>query len=210
MRALLPGQIGFFVSAPGDEEAVTVGRRSAIDISDKVSTVVSNLNLSNGVFAFDLTLQNNDSQAYLPLIDFSIVEIQSGSGTIRVINAGNGGSGLSADDPAVFGYSDRIGSDDIFTGGEISASSNLQFSDERSELFTFTAIVTAHVADGNFKKKTKARRAHSAAIQGSAGNNLSGGSAETTSTSRTNMLRYTVNPLTGMVDVELVEPLPLP
>jgi subtilisin family serine protease len=187
MRALFPGQIGLFVSPAGAAEKIIVSRRSPVDITDQVATAISNVSFAGGVFAFDLTLTNQAMETFLPLVGFNIVGIQSASGTVRVSNADNGNGGLGPDDPALFDYSHQLGGDDVFSAGETTAARQLQFSDARAELFTFTAEVSAHVGQ-----------------IGPAGGTASGGGDAGTPSSAS-LLRFTVNPLTRVVDVTLVD-----
>jgi hypothetical protein len=187
MRALFPGQIGLFVSPAGATEKVIVSRRSPVDITDQVATAISNVSLAGGVFGFDLRLTNQALEDFLPLVEFNIVGIQSASGTVRVINADNGNSGLSPDDQALFDYSHALGGDDVFSAGETTAARQLQFSDARAELFTFTAEVTAHTGQVG-------------TMGGAAGDD--GGTGSQSSTS---LLRFTVNPLTRVIGVSLID-----
>jgi hypothetical protein len=187
MRALFPGQIGFFVSAAGAAEQVIVSRRSPVDITDQVATAISNVSFAGGVFEFDLRLTNEAMEDFLPLVEFNIVGIQSASGTVRVINADNGNSGLGPDDPALFDYSHALGGDDVFSTGETTGARHLQFSDTSAELFTFTAEVTAFVGEiGTTGTATGDDGA--AGTQGS-----------------TSLLSFTVNPLTRVIDVSLID-----
>jgi len=200
VKALFPGQIGFFVSAPSAEREVVVDRRERVTITDSVDTTVSNVALSSDEFSFDLTLTNEAGQDFLPLVDFEIVEIDSASGTVEVINADNGGSGLSPSDPALFGYSNELGEDDTFSAGETSASRHLRFADPESELFTFNAIVTAHVASGDGQNDNGATgNLQGTSADGGNGNGDNGPSGSGA------LLQFTVNPALGIVDVALLD-----
>lgn len=127
---------------------------------------------------------------FLPLVGFNIIGIDSASGTVKVINADNGGSGTSPENPALFDYLHQLGADDTFSAGETSGPRQLQFRDERTEQFTFDALVTAFVPTGGASATTDA---------GTSGT-ISGGGTE----QGASLLRFTVNPLTGAVTGELL------
>lgn len=193
VKALFPGQIGFFVSAPSAPETVVVDHRSQVDITAQVSSAISNLSFSNGIFALDLRLTNNAEGDFLPLVELNIVNIDSASGTVEVINADNGGSGTSAEDPALFDYSQQLGSDDSFSAGETTGPRRLQFRDEAAELFSFDAVVTAYTEVGD------------AAPEGDGGGSTSDGDSDGGPDESTSLLRFTVDPLTGSVNVKLID-----
>lgn len=192
VRALYPGQIGFFVSAPSNVERVVVDQRTQVDITDETSSSISNVSFQDGTFEFDLQLTNEASSVYVPLVEFTIVNIDSASGTVELINADNGGSGRSPQDPALFGYSRQLG-DERFAPQETTEPRHLKFSDEQAELFSFDAVVTAYLQSG----------------AGNAGSGDSGSTppdgGEGGENSITQLLRYTVNPLTGTVTVNVIE-----
>lgn len=195
VRALYPGQIGFYVSPPSDEVEVVVDHRQQADITADTRSTISNVSFSGGVFEFDIRLTNESSQQYVPLVEFSVVDIDSASGTVEVINADNGGSGTSAEDPALFDFSGTLG-DEVFAAGETTGARHLAFSDEASELFTFQAVVTAY-------QRTGAEGAAGAA--GAAGDTDGEGSDASELESLTQVLEYTVNPLTGTVTIDVLE-----
>ncbi|MGH9944881.1 MAG: hypothetical protein ACRD9R_21235, partial [Pyrinomonadaceae bacterium] len=199
VRALLPGQIGSYVTPAGNVASIVVSRRTQEDITALVSNAISNVSLANGVFQFDQTLANNSANAYVPLVEFRVVRINSASGTVAAINADNGGDGKSAATAALYDYSRRLGTDEQFAAGETTGARTLRFSDSRSELFTFEAVVTAYRAGGG--------AAGASAGGGSAGG-AAGGSQQSTSggplQTLNGRLRFTANPLTRSVSVELV------
>ncbi len=196
VRAMYPGEIGFFVSAPSNEVAVVVDQRQQADITAETDTSIANVSFSGGVFEFDLELTNDSSQLYVPLVEFTIVGIDSASGTIEVINADNGGSGTSADDPALFDYSGELG-DEEFAAGETTGARHLEFRDEAAELFTFQAVVTAYQRTGG----STAGDGSSDAESGTDSENSDATALE----SLTQVLEFTVNPLTGTVTTSLIE-----
>jgi hypothetical protein len=107
---------------------------------------VSNVTLAAGVFEFDQTLKNiSSNQTILPPLRFQINGIQSASGTVRAINADNGGNGVES--PAVFDYSNTLGADRALTANEVSGSRHMRFRNTAAELFEFTAIVKGQFPD---------------------------------------------------------------
>ncbi|MDX1570492.1 MAG: hypothetical protein R3200_08405, partial [Xanthomonadales bacterium] len=157
-------------------------------------TSISNVSFAGGVFEFDLDLTNtHPNNDYLPLVEFKIVKIASSSGTVEVINADNGGDGTHPQNAALFDYSDQLGSDSVFSVGETTGTRHLQFADPAAELFTFKARVTAYTGDA---AATNGEPAAAGSESGSAGDDPD---------TLTQLLEFTVNPLTGSVIVELVE-----
>lgn len=198
VKALFPGEIGFFVSAPSNEEVVIVDRRAQVNITNRVDTQLSNMSFMDGIFAFDLSLTNTSSQDFLPLVELNIIRIHSASGTVEVANADNGGSGTSPQDPALFDYSHELGDDDLFSAGETTGTRHLEFRDEAAELFTVRARVTAYRDTGG----------SSGGGGSSAGDGSDSGSSDGDSSSpqTTDMLlELSINPLTGTVTVELID-----
>lgn len=195
VRALYPGEIGFFVSAPSNEAAVVVDQRQQTDITAETDTTISDVSFSGDVFEFDLQLTNESSQRYVPLVEFNIVGIDSASGTVEVINADNGGSGTSSDDPALFDYSGELG-DEVFDSGETTDARHLEFRNEESELFTFQAVVTAYQRTGGSTSGAGSTTDDDGADDGSDTSGLE---------SITRVLEFTVDPLTGTVTTSLIE-----
>ena len=198
VRGIHPGQIGKYVTSAGNTVTVVVDHRAKVCITNQVGRAISNVSLTGGVFQLDLTMTNNSTQTYLPLVDLNVVKISSGSGTVRVINADNGQTGLSKKAPALFGYSQQLGDDQRFSPAELTGARTLRFQDNASELFTFDAVVTGYLSNGG----------------GSSSSSTSGSSGTTSTTSLTSagdlltdftaVLRFTANPLTKTVSVQLV------
>jgi len=197
VRGLTPGEIGFYVTAPSNVQSILVDRRALVDITNQVGTAISNVSLTGGVFQLDFRLTNNSTSTYVPLVDMNIVRINSASGTVSVINADNGGAGTSAANPARFGYSNQLGAEQEFSPGETTGARTLRFRDDANELFTFDMVVTAYQ-----------RTAGASGSGGDGGTSASGSNSSASSgaslTSLTSVLRVTVNPLTGGVQVQLV------
>ena len=129
VRALVPGQIGKYVTAPSSVAQIVVDRRGKVDITNQVVTAISNVSFAGGVFKLDLNIKNNSTQTYVPLVELNVVRITSTSGTVSVKNADNSGNGKSASSAALFGYSNLLGADQEFAAGEITGNRTLQFND---------------------------------------------------------------------------------
>lgn len=198
LRGLHQGQIGKYVTNSGNVASILVDQRSKVDITSQVTRAISNVSLSGGVFQLDLAITNNSAQSYVPLVDLNIVKITSGSNTVKVINAENSKDGTSLANAALFGYSQKIGSDQIFSASETSAARTVRFQDNASEMFTFDAVVTAYVSTGGGSSSSSSS---SSSQQSSSG---SGGSGVLPLTQLKAVLRFTANPLTKTVTAQLV------
>jgi hypothetical protein len=157
---------------------------------------MSNVTLAGGVFQLDLNMLNQSSSSYVPLVEFKVVSITSGSGTVSVINADNGGNGTSVATAALFDYSHQLGADERFTPNEVTANRTLRFQDNASELFTFSAIVTAYqqVGGGSPAGNPPPPSGGSSATSGSS----------TTLQGLTSLMRFAVNPVLRTVSVSVV------
>jgi subtilisin family serine protease len=195
-RAMYPGQIGLYVTAPGNVVSVLVDTRSKTEITNLVKATISNVSLTGGVFQLDMNMTNQSGNTYVPLTEFKIVRLTSGSGTVAVINADNSGNGTSVANAALFDYSRQLGPDEQFNPAEVTGNRTIKFQDSASELFTFSAIVTAYQRVGG----------------GSAGSPPPGGGSSangTTGTSTslqglTSLMQFTVNPVLKTVSVSVV------
>jgi subtilisin family serine protease len=196
VRAMFPGQIGLYVTPPSNVINVTVDQRLKAEITNLVKTAMSNVSLTGGAFQLDLNLLNQSGNTYVPLAEFKIVSITSGSGTVTVINSDNGGNGTSLAAAALFDYSHQLGSDELFSPNEVTGNRTIRFQDNASELFTFSAIVTAYQQVGG---------GSSGSSSPSGGGAQSGTSGSGTSLAGlTSLMRFTANPLTKTVTVQLV------
>ena len=195
VRALTPGRIGFFVTAPSNVKSIVVDQRAKVEITNLVRTAISNVSLSGGVFQFDLNMTNQSSNSYVPLVEFKIVGITSGSGTVAVINSDNNGNGTSVANAALFDYSRQLGADEQFSAAEVSGSRTMRFRDNASELFTFSAIVSAYQRVGG---------GSSGAQPPPDGGSPSGGGSSTSLGGLTTLMRFAVNPVLRTVSVSLV------
>lgn len=195
VRGLHNGQIGFYVTSGSAAQSITIDRRSQADITSLVKTAVSNVSFTGGVFQLDLAMTNQSSETFLPRVELKVVRINSASGTVRVANADNGGNGTTSS-PALFDYSNRIGVEQEFSPGEVSGARTMRFSDPAAELFTFDIQVTAYRRTGG----AGGASATGGIETGGAGAAGSEGGASPMGA----LLRYTVNPLTGAVGVQLL------
>lgn len=198
LRALAPGQIGSYVTAPSNAASVLVDRRGKVDITALVSTAMSNVSFTGGVFKMDLNIRNNSASTYVPLVELKIVGITSASGTVTVKNADNGGNGKSPSSAALFGYSNLLGADEEFTASKISGSRALEFNDSAAEMFSFDVVVTA------FERGAGGGDGGGAAAPEGGGEGAGSGSSGTGLQSLTKVMRITVNPLTKSVTAKLL------
>lgn len=200
VRAFYPGQIGLFVTFPSDITSVLVDQRLQTEITNLVKTAVSNASLSAGVFQFDMNMTNQSANAYVPLVEFKIIGIASASGTVQVVNSDNGGNGTSVANAALFDYSRQLGSDELFSAAEVSGNRTMAFRDNASELFTFSAIVTAYQRIGG------AGPTRTPPPPPPDGGSTSGGSGTTTSLQGlTTLMKFAVNPLLRTVSITVVK-----
>jgi hypothetical protein len=198
VSALAPGQIGFYVTAPSNAASILIDRRSKVDITSQISTAMSNVSLSGGVFRMDLNVTNHSTSTYVPLVELNIVGITSGSGTVTVRNADNGGNGRSLSNAALFGYSNQLGADQEFTAAETTGNRSLQFNNPAAELFSIDVVVTA------FQRGASGGGGEAGAAGAPAGGGAGAGGSGTGPLSLTKVMRITVNPLTKTVSAKLL------
>jgi len=202
VRALTPGQIGYYVTPPSPAQSIIVDHRSLVDITSQVKTLVSNVSLAGGVFSLDLTMTNNTASTnYVPFVQLNVINISSTSGTVRASNADNGGSGLGASNPALFDYSNQLGADQIFSAAETTSARTLRFADSAAEMFQFDVNASAFLKSSN-------------GGSGSQSNQSSGSSGATPNQGTLSLpginlltarkIHFTVNPLTKSVTAQLV------
>jgi hypothetical protein len=198
VRAITAGEIGKYVTDPSNVISVLVDTRSKVDITSQVTRAISNVSLSGGVFQLDLAVTNNSAQNYVPLVDLNVIGISSTSNTVKVINADNSKDGKSQANAALFGYSQQIGSDEIFSAGEVTSTRTLRFQDNASEMFTFDAVVTAYVQTGGGSSSSSSSSSSQQTSSGSSSSGL------LPLTQLKAVLRFTANPLTKTVTAQLV------
>lgn len=193
VKALFNGKIGYYVSTASEAASVLVDQRSEADITGDVSTAISAVSFTNGVFSLDMSMTNNSSNDYVPHLDLAITKIKSASGQVTVMNADNGGVGTK-DDNAIFSYAGSIGGEQVFSAGETSDVRHMQFANPASEMFQVYLKVTGHTSSGGSAETTSAQSTES---------------AETAEVSLTEQLiELTINPVTGDIVSQLVAELP--
>jgi len=200
VRGLTAGQIGQYVTAASSSTKIVVSQRTKVDITSQVSYPLSNVSLVSGVWQQDVNLINNSTQTYVPFVDFNVVGIQSASGTVRVINADNGKTGTSPANAALFGFSQKLGSDQIFSSGETTGSRTVRFQDSASEMFIWDVVATAYVGTGGSSSSSSS--APAGAQPPPAGSGAPGNLAPLTKI--TAVMRFTANPLTKTVTAQLI------
>ena len=201
LRALTPGQIGYYVTPASAPQSIIVSTRTLVNITNKVKTAVSNVSLSGGVYSLDLAMVNQSTSNYVPYVKLTVIRISSASGTVRLTNADNGGSGTSKTNAGLFDYTNKLGADQVFSAGEATGTRNLKFADSASEMFQFDVCVTAYLT----KSTSGGSSATSTGTGGSATQSSSDLSLpEIDLQSVTQVLRVTVNPLTNSVTSQLI------
>ena len=199
VRGIQPGQIGQYVTIPSNVVSIQVDQRSKVDITSLVSWPIVGVSYVGGVWQQDMTLVNNSTQTYLPLVDMNVIAVHSVTG-VRVINADNGKSGLDQTNAALFGFSQKLGSDQIFSPNETTGLRTLRFQDNAGENFTIDVVVTAYVGSGGSASSSSS----SSSSGGSQSSPPSGSSPTNLLIQKTAMMRFTVNPLTKTVTTQLV------
>jgi len=203
VRAIFPGQIGNFVTDPSNVASVLVDQRSKVDITSQVTKVFSNISLSDTthIFQLDLALTNNSAQTYVPLVDLNVVNVSSTTGTVQVANADNGKDGKTLANAALFGYSQKIGPEEMFSPNELTSARTLRFQDNASEWFTFDVNVTAYLQTGGASSSSSSSSA--SAPQSPSGSNSAGGGVLPLTQIKA-VIRFTANPLTKTVTAQLI------
>jgi subtilisin family serine protease len=188
VRAWFRGQIGFYIAQPSNVVEVLVDRRSQVDITAQIKTTISNYDLAS-LSSLELSITNESDTNYVPNMELQVFNLQSNSGTVRLSNADTGGSGIG-EDGGMFDYSQLIGSDDIFTANETSGTRRMEFDNPQGELFLFEVNVTAFESTSSNSNSTSSMQEEDAGQP----------------TLAEQVIRVTVNPLTGSVTTELVTP----
>jgi subtilisin family serine protease len=198
VRGIQPGQIGEYITNPGNAVSVLVDTRSKVDITSLVSYPISNVSFTGGVWQEDVNLVNNTANAYVPYVDFNVIGISTPN--VWVINADNGGAGTGASNPALFSFSSNLGSDQIFSPNETSAARTIRFQDTQAVMFSWDVQVTAYVENGTQPAAGSPAAAPSGGSTGS-----SGGLPTLPLTKVTAVMRFTANPLTKTVTSQLIK-----
>jgi hypothetical protein len=139
-----------------------------------------------------------------PNIRFEIVSIQSSGNSVTIANADNGGNDTTT--PAVFDYSQLVGAD--FVANEESGNKTIRFNNPNTILFSFTARVKAHVLKGTILASSTTSQ--STTSGGSTSGTTSTGNGTTSSSgtllsNNSTLIKFTVNPLTGIVTTQVIQ-----
>lgn len=200
VRGIQPGQIGKYVTNPGNTVSVLVDTRSKVDITSLVSYPISNVSFTNGVWQQDFNLVNNTTNTYVPYVDANVIGISTPN--VRVINADNGGSGTSSSSPALFQFSSKLGSDQLFSPNEATDVRTVRFQDTQAVMFTWDVQVTAYVQNGAQPGSSQQSSSTSGGQSGSSGG-LPAVNLPLTKISA--VMRFTANPLTKTVTSQLIK-----
>ena len=200
VRALTPGQIGYYVTPASNVQSILVSQRSLVDITGQVKSAISNPSLTGGVFSLDLNLTNQSGFTYLPYVRLNVIGITSASGSVRVSNADNGGSGITPSNAALFDYTSQLGSDQVFSAAEITGNRTLKFADSTSEMFQFDVNVTAFFNNSAETPSTGSEQTGAGGTNSQNALTLPGVNLQ----AARNAIRFTVNPLTKGVTAQLV------
>jgi subtilisin family serine protease len=200
VHAIYPGQIGKYVSEGSNATSIVVGQRTQVDITSVVNRAISNISNVDHVFQVDISLKNNSTQTYLPVVDMNVIGLSSTTG-VKAINADNLKDGTSMANAALYGYSNKLGADEQFTADEKTAARTLRFQNNADEMFTFDAIVTAYIGTGGGGSSASSSSSGSGAQAPPSG----GGAPGVLSLSKvTAVMRFTANPLTKTVTAQLI------
>jgi hypothetical protein len=191
-----------YVTDPGNVVSVLVSRRTQVDITSLVNRAISNVSLVDHVFQVNVAIKNNSAQTYVPVVEMNVIGINSTSGTIRAINADNSKDGTSAANAALYGYSDKIGSEEQFSPNEATEARTLRFQDNAEEMFTFDAIVTAYIGPGGGSSSGSSSQGGAPAPP-AGGGGVTGGLLSLNKV--TAVMRFTANPLTRTVTAQLIK-----
>jgi minor extracellular serine protease Vpr len=200
VRALTPGQIGFYVTPPSAPQGINVDHRTLVDVTNQVKTAISNVSLAAGVFNLDLAMTNQSTVSFVPLVRLNVIGVSSASGTVRVINADNGGSGLTPSNAALFDYSNNLGSDQVLSPSEATNARSLRFADSASEMFQFDVDVTAYLSNSSGGSSSSSSPGAGSGSSSQGGLSLPGINLQAAKYA----LRFSVNPLTKGVTGQLV------
>lgn len=127
------------VGVSGNSKAASAPSK-ALNVSDKMQTLISNVSFANGKFEFDQSIKNLgagafDGTVYAP-VELRITSISNPS--VTVANADSCGTG-QAGSPASFFFREKL------IAGQTSAPRHLVFNNPNAQLFVFDAVITARV-----------------------------------------------------------------
>jgi photosystem II stability/assembly factor-like uncharacterized protein len=169
------------------------GLIGAQDVTSMVGLQMTNPKSGAGAASFDLALKNTSTQTIFTPLTLMVSNITSASGRVTVANAGNGKTGVGA----TWDYSSLVGSDNMFTGGEISLSRNLKFSNPNNEPFTVTFSVVGVLASAGTGGGS------SGGTSGTSSSTSGISSSGTTAPLTNALLSVTYNPLLNTVTLQM-------
>lgn len=199
IRSVTPGRIGKYVTIPSNVESITVSNRVEMDVTNSVTAVNRSITFPVGATELVTALKNQSGTVLYPNIVFEIISIQSAGNTVNVANSDNGGNGIN--NPAIFDYSQLVGVD--FIANEESGNKTIRFNNPNTVLFTFTAKVKAHVLAVNQSSSTSSGSSSSGSS--SSGTNGAGGSSGINTSGGSQLLKFTVNPLTRTISIVAIQ-----
>lgn len=201
VRSVTAGRIGKYVTMPSNTESITVSHRVEVDATSSITALNRSITFPAGATELVTALKNQSSTVFFPNLRFEIISIQSSGNTVRAANADNGGDGVNT--PAVFDYSQLIGAD--FTANEESGNKTIRFNNPNTVLFTFTAQVKANVLTGSSGSGSGTQSSQGSTSGTTSGTSSGGGTGGINgTTSETQLLRFTVNPITRVVSIQLL------
>ncbi len=210
VRGLYTVDGGLLPGPPSAARSVVVDRRLEADVTALIEArmVDGTVSFGGGVFQFDHTLKNtsSDTSIFAPL-RFIITSVTSGSGTVSVRNADDGGNGINS--PATFDYKSFVGVDQQLSPAETSGARRLEFNNAAGEMFQFTAVVKGHFPDAAGASSGSGGSGGTDGGGGTSGSESGDGGTSGTGiiggTLKSVTLRFVVNPLTKSVTVSLLQ-----
>ena len=204
VRSITPGRIGKYVTLPSNVESITISRRIETDVTSSVTAINRSITFPAGATELVTALKNQSSTVFFPNIRFEIISVESSGNSVTVANADSGGNGVTT--PAVFDYSQLVGAD--FVPNEESGNKTIRFNNPNTVLFQFTAKVKAHVPTGSSSggASSSSSSAGGSSSSGSGGSTGGGVNSQTGGLlNTTRLLRFTVNPLTQTVTIQVLQ-----
>lgn len=167
------------------------------DVTSMVGLQMTNPKSGGGAASFDLALRNNSTQTIFTPLTVMVSKITSASGRVTVANAGNGKTGVGAS----WDYSALVGTDNMFTGGELSGNRNLRFNNPNNEPFTVAFSVIGVLAGSGGGSGGGSSGSGSGGTSGGSGSSSSSG----TGTLPPALLTVTYNPVLNTVTWQVVK-----
>lgn len=200
VRAIVPGKIGKYVTPASDPVGIVVSHRKEVDATASIDEVNQAITFPSGSAEIVADLKNHSTTTFFPTARLEITGISSSGNTVKVSNADNGGDGVAT--VAAFDYSPQFGQG--LAPNTESGTKTLKFSNPNNQLFTFTVRVIASTLCGNGTTTTTGGT--TPAGGGTSNGAMTTSGSGTTSTgggllSSVQVLKFTVNPVTGTVSL---------